>query len=235
MFRTASTSRQRPGPSDYDARHRFVINTIYQLPFSGNAFAEGWQIGGIVQAQTGNPVNIVSNVGTFNGVVNTLRPDLIGTITSMIDRERSGSTTRCAIRASPASLHARRRCLRCRSPADGTFHFGNLARNAVYGPGIQQRGLVGHRRTRALAGDDAAAAPARDLQPVQHRRTSGQPGRIVDGRQHELRRDHEHALPDGRLGLGAAGAVRGEVPLLKLRLPAVAGRREGGRFHIIGA
>ena len=24
------------GPSDYDARHRFVINAIYELPFTGN-------------------------------------------------------------------------------------------------------------------------------------------------------------------------------------------------------
>jgi hypothetical protein len=33
-----------------------------------------------VQAQTGNPLNIVTGIGTFNGVVNTLRPDLVGTL-----------------------------------------------------------------------------------------------------------------------------------------------------------
>jgi len=122
-------------PSDYDARHRFVINTIYQLPFTGNAFAEGWQIGGIVQAQTGNPVNIVTNVTTFNGVVNTLRPDLIGTLDVIGDRNQwfpnsacdpriAGSCTGSSVFAIPVS-------------ADGTFHFGNLPRNALYGPGFR--------------------------------------------------------------------------------------------------
>ncbi len=122
-------------PSDYDARHRFVINTIYQLPFTGNAFAEGWQIGGIVQAQTGNPVNIVTNVTTFNGVVNTLRPDLIGKLDVIGDRNQwfsnnacdpriAGSCTASSVLAIPVS-------------PDGTFHFGNLPRNAVYGPGFK--------------------------------------------------------------------------------------------------
>ena len=119
-------------PSDYDARHRFVINTIYQLPFSGNALVEGWQVGGIVQAQTGNPVNIVSNITTFNGVVNTLRPDLIGTLdviggrnqwfdNTACDPRIAGSCTASSVFAIPAS-------------PDGTLHFGNLPRNAVYGP-----------------------------------------------------------------------------------------------------
>jgi carboxypeptidase family protein/TonB-dependent receptor-like protein len=122
-------------PSDYDARHRFVINTIYQLPFSGNAFTEGWQIGGIVQAQTGNPLNIVTNIPTFNGVVNTLRPDLIGKLNATGDPNKwfdntvcdpriAGSCTASSVFALPVS-------------ADGTFHFGNLPRNAVYGPGFR--------------------------------------------------------------------------------------------------
>ena len=122
-------------PSDYDARHRFVINTIYMLPFSGNAFVEGWQLGGIVQAQTGNPLNIVTNVSTFSGVVNTLRPDLIGQLNvvgdpnkwfdnTICDPRIAGSCTSASVFALPVS-------------ADGTFHFGNLPRNALYGPGFR--------------------------------------------------------------------------------------------------
>ena len=41
------------GPSDYDARHRFVINFIYALPFQGNRLKDGWQLGSIIQTQTG--------------------------------------------------------------------------------------------------------------------------------------------------------------------------------------
>ena len=32
------------GLSDFDARHRFVLNGIYNLPFKGNRFIEGWQL-----------------------------------------------------------------------------------------------------------------------------------------------------------------------------------------------
>ncbi len=40
------------GLSDYDARHRFVANAIYDVPLEGNRFVEGWQIGIIVQLQS---------------------------------------------------------------------------------------------------------------------------------------------------------------------------------------
>jgi hypothetical protein len=122
-------------PSDFDARHRFVINTIYQLPFAGNAFVEGWQIGGIVQAQTGNPLNIVTNVATFNGVVNTLRPDLIGSLNVTEDPNKWFDNTVCDPRiagsCAPGTVFA------LPVSPDGTFHFGDLPRNAVYGPGLR--------------------------------------------------------------------------------------------------
>ena len=68
------------GLSDFDARHRFVVSAIYELPFRGNRFVEGWQLAAIVQAQSGNPVNIVTSNSTVNGVANTLRPDVTGPI-----------------------------------------------------------------------------------------------------------------------------------------------------------
>lgn len=65
--------------SDYDARHRFVLSAIWELPFKGNRVVEGWQIGLITQGQTGNPINIVTNINTFTGNAN-LRPDLLAPI-----------------------------------------------------------------------------------------------------------------------------------------------------------
>ncbi len=47
------------GLSDYDARNRFVIHLLYELPFTGNRLKEGWQLSFITQAQSGNPLNIV--------------------------------------------------------------------------------------------------------------------------------------------------------------------------------
>jgi hypothetical protein len=52
------------GPSEYDARHVFVANYLYQLPFfkgkTGfvNRALGGWQISGITQYQTGLPCSV---------------------------------------------------------------------------------------------------------------------------------------------------------------------------------
>jgi carboxypeptidase family protein/TonB-dependent receptor-like protein len=161
--------------SDFDARHRFVINTIYQLPFTGNALAEGWQIGGIVQAQTGNPVNIVTNVSTFNGVVNTLRPDLIGKLdvvgdptrwfdNSACDPRIAGSCTASSVFAIPVS-------------ADGTFHFGNLPRNAVYGPGFRNVDLSITKNT--PIGGSRRVQLRVEIFNLFNTANYGQPGRIL--------------------------------------------------------
>jgi hypothetical protein len=68
------------GLSDFDARDRFVISAIYELPFRGNRFVSGWQFAVIVQSQSGNPVNIVTTNSTVNGVAGTLRPDVNGPV-----------------------------------------------------------------------------------------------------------------------------------------------------------
>jgi hypothetical protein len=65
--------------SDYDARHRYVLSGIWELPFKGNRFVEGWQLSVITQGQTGNPITIVTNIQNFTGNAN-LRPDLIGSL-----------------------------------------------------------------------------------------------------------------------------------------------------------
>src|SRR5215813_2583228 len=66
------------GLSDFDARHRFVINLLYELPFKGSRLVEGWQVSTITQLQSGNPVNLIFNDPTFTGTVTnglaTLRP-----------------------------------------------------------------------------------------------------------------------------------------------------------------
>ncbi len=114
-----------------------MVNAIYELPFKGNRLAEGWQIGIITQAQTGGPVHIVTGINTFNGVNNTLRPDLVGdpavlgSITQWFNNSvcdpriasGAGACTSSSVFALPVS-------------ANGVFHFGNLGRNAVYGPGF---------------------------------------------------------------------------------------------------
>ena len=97
------------GPSDFDARHRFVLSATYALPFTGNAWTRGWQIATVVQSQSGNPFNIVTSNSTVNGMPNTVRPDLTGTDS---DHRLGRSVVRSGV-------------VRGRRP-----RFGNLRRNA---------------------------------------------------------------------------------------------------------
>jgi Carboxypeptidase regulatory-like domain/TonB dependent receptor len=102
------------GLSDFDARRRFVVSAIYELPFCGNRLVEGWQLAAIVQSQSGSPVNIVTSSSTVNGVAGTLRPDVSGPI-NIIGSVESWFDTSAFI---PVA------------------RFGNLGRNAVIGPGF---------------------------------------------------------------------------------------------------
>jgi len=103
------------GLSDFDARHRFVVRATYDLPFHSNLFVKGWQLATIIQAQSGNPVNILTSNSTVTGVANTLRPDVTGPITIIGSVDRWFDTS-------------------VFSPVAG---FGNLGRNVVIGPGFK--------------------------------------------------------------------------------------------------
>ena len=102
------------GLSDFDARHRAVLSVIYDLPFRGNQFVDGWQFAVIVQSQSGSPVNIVSSNSTVNGTANTLRPDVTGPIDITGEVERWFDT----------------------AAFTPVTRFGNLGRNVVIGPGF---------------------------------------------------------------------------------------------------
>ena len=138
------------GLSDFDARHRFVINTIYELPFKGSRLVAGWQLSTIVQAQSGNPLNIVSgspaaigtsipgiNANALTGVA-TLRPDVIGPISVtgnpdqwfsnniVCDPRAAGGCPAGSVFALPVAF----------VNGKDVLHFGNLGRNTITGPGF---------------------------------------------------------------------------------------------------
>jgi hypothetical protein len=66
------------GLSDFDVRHHFAGTAIYSLPFKGNRWVEGFQLQGIFQYQTGNPVNLLASTSGFNGIAGNIRPNLLG-------------------------------------------------------------------------------------------------------------------------------------------------------------
>jgi hypothetical protein len=108
------------GLSDFDARHRVVVNAVYSLPFTGNAMVRGWQVAAVVQSQSGNPVNIVTSNASLNGSANTVRPDVTGPIRiiGQVDRWFDPNVFVAA------------------------SHFGNLPRNAVIGPPFHNTDLT---------------------------------------------------------------------------------------------
>jgi hypothetical protein len=143
------------GPSDFDARHRFVVQAIYEMPFNSGPLVSGWHVAAILQSQSGNPLNIVTSGTSVTGIPNTVRPDVTGPIEVIGDVQRWFDTSVFVV-------------------AQG---FGNLPRNAVVGPRFDNldvsisKDIRINGRTRFVAGLDVFNA-------LNHTNL-GQPGRIV--------------------------------------------------------
>ena len=143
------------GPSDFDARHRFVMSAIYELPGRGNQFVEGWKLAVIVQSQSGSPVNIVTGDSTINGVVNTVRPDVNGPIPILggVDRWFDTSVFRPVAR------------------------FGNLGRNVIVGPTFNN---LDFSVIKSIGLGDVARAELRaEFFDLFNHANFGQPGNVV--------------------------------------------------------
>jgi hypothetical protein len=143
------------GPSDFDARHRFVASAIYNLPFTGHPLFRGWQVAAVVQSQSGNPVNIVTSSASLNGLPNTVRPDLTGPIRIV------GSPDQWF---DPSVFAAVNR-------------FGDLGRNAVVGPAFQNTDVSVVKNARIGAG--AALQVRVDVFDLFNHPNFGPPGNIV--------------------------------------------------------
>lgn len=117
-------------PSNFDARHRFTWYFTWDLTRgdAGSWLASGWSLNGVVTMSTGQPINInylfeddYNGSGEYFG-----RPDLVGD-----PFEGTGGPDRflnLAAFAAPCTPNGEGGCA-------GGQHFGNLPRNAYYGPG----------------------------------------------------------------------------------------------------
>ena len=141
--------------SDFDVRHRFVISALYDLPFSGNEFVEGWQVSVIVQSQSGNPVNIVTSNSTVTGVSGTLRPDVNGPVASIGEVDRWFDTSAF-------------------TPVD---RFGSLGRNVVIGPAFNNTDFSITKNTRL--GEKLRLQFRAEFFDLFNHANFGQPGNIV--------------------------------------------------------
>jgi hypothetical protein len=146
--------RNDRGLSDFDARHRFVINVVYEFS-AGNRFVKGWEMAAIVQLQSGNPVNILTPSSAITGTANTLRPDTSGPL---------------AVYGSPDGWFDT-------SVFAAVPHFGNIGRNVIIGPGFNNTDLSIMRN---IAVRDRVHLQLRvEVFDLLNHANFGQPGNIV--------------------------------------------------------
>ena len=117
------------GLSDFDARNRVVVNAIYNLPFKGNRFIEGWRIAGIGTAQSGNPLNFHATSAALTGSA-LLRPDVTGPVNTGYLPASNGSASSIGWISNPSVI------VNQGTAAGTVLSFGNLGRNVVIGPGV---------------------------------------------------------------------------------------------------
>jgi hypothetical protein len=183
------------GLSDFDARHRFVVNGIYELPFHGNKLVEGWQLSFITQSQSGNPVTILAGnagaIGTIKGAnansltgLATLRPDVTGPVliaptaatgifgvqwfaNSVCDPRLGGSCPAGSVFVLPVAVVG----------GKTVFHFGNMGRNVVIGPTFNNTDFSVIKRTK-LSENKVVEFRAEFFDIFNHA-NFGQPGRVA--------------------------------------------------------
>lgn len=148
-FRDFRIPQQEYGNSDFDVRNRFIINSIYELPFGhGKKFlggasgvtdqiVGGWQIANIISISSGNWYTVLDANGNFanadggaGGV--SQRPDTVG------DPNRPGQVAANMSCIAPTKLHTPAAWFNTCAfvdPALGSF--GNTGRNTIEAPGYR--------------------------------------------------------------------------------------------------
>jgi hypothetical protein len=173
--------------SDFDVRHRVSMTASYDLPFHGNRLKDGWQVVVVEQAQTGNPLNVITNITTITGV-SSVRPDLIGALPAINPHPNNdsngfpvsyqwfdGQTTVCDPRVAGSCTSASTFALPY--SASGVAHFGNLPRNVIIGPGFGNTDLSFIKNV-ALVGS-ARAQLRVEIFNLFNQANFGQPGRVA--------------------------------------------------------
>ena len=183
------------GLSDFDARHRFVVSGLYELPFTGNQLKEGWQFSLITQLQSGNPVTLLAgnaaaigaiqaaNANSFTGLA-TLRPDINGTIPISLtpavgqigvqyfpnlvcDPRPGGSCPSGSVVILPVAAVGNRTI----------YHFGSMGRNIIIGPGFSNSDVSLIKRTKI--GENKLIEFRWEVFDVFNHANFGQPGRTA--------------------------------------------------------
>ena len=131
------------GNAAFDIRHVLTAGFTYNLPAWGTGrFGDGWQINTIATFQSGTPFNITTGTDASGTGVRADRPNLVGDPYAGIVQP---TTTPLSVQYfNPAAFAA---------PSAGTF--GNLERNALYGPGFKSVDVSVFKTTKLSKGASA--------------------------------------------------------------------------------
>jgi hypothetical protein len=148
------------GYNNFDVRHTFNVSALYALPFAKDAtgarraLAQGWEVGGIVNARSGLPVDVRitrPDLVYMDGAGNIFANPAAGRL-AVINTPRGGSSRNVRrpnlvpgvdpfikngglLFLNPAAFS---------TPAPGTF--GDLERNSLHGPSFRQVDLMISKR-----------------------------------------------------------------------------------------
>jgi hypothetical protein len=106
------------GPADYDVRHTFSSNWIYELPWAAQRAWGGWQVSGILYLRSGLPITITQSQQMLSTGITNNRPNTICDPTLSHPTIGMWFNTACF-----------------QQVADTTATFGDTGRNTVRGPG----------------------------------------------------------------------------------------------------
>jgi Carboxypeptidase regulatory-like domain/TonB dependent receptor len=156
------------GLSDFDVRNHIAGIAVYNLPFKGNRFKEGYQLSSIFQWQTGNPVNIVSGSEPWNGLTGDARPNLVGHYVRQ-KQQLAGSANVTLIQNPGGTNYGGSVCdatnytSSCIFEVQGTqasataatapsayTGLGTMQRNAITGPGYADLDMSGEKDTKLV-------------------------------------------------------------------------------------
>jgi hypothetical protein len=157
---------QDRGNNAFDVRHSVNVSALYQLPIKVNSktmdlLAGGWEVGGIVNARTGLPIDVTLSrpdiVYQINGTNQFVQAPIVTngvvTTTAVIDNPYGGafrSNRRPSVvpGVDPFLSTGDKRSFL--NPAAFTFpqpgQFGNLGRYALHGPGLSQFDFTLHKK-----------------------------------------------------------------------------------------
>jgi hypothetical protein len=130
------------GNANWDVRNRVVGVITYSLPaFNGSNLLVretlgGWSVNGIVNVQSGFPINVTLNYNSAGLTQGTQRPNFVHTphANCSLKNYIHGNTTPCidpTAYALPANING----------ANPQYAFGNTSRNTIQGPGFSYQNI----------------------------------------------------------------------------------------------